>query len=109
MVCAQEECAVVRQGGREYDDLGLAVAEVHHGRIEGRQVRSSDTEAGGVDEESDSQSHARGRSRLRSVSGEWNDAGGSGIDQAVVLRSGTRSQVRGRDRNAVAESDGEGS
>ena len=33
LVRAKEERAVVRQGRRELDDLGLAIAEVHHGRL----------------------------------------------------------------------------
>jgi hypothetical protein len=33
LVCAEEERSVVREGGRELDDLGIAVAEIHHGRI----------------------------------------------------------------------------
>ena len=49
LVRAQEERSLVRQGRRELDDLGFAVAEVHHGRIGRGEVRSSDAEAGGTD------------------------------------------------------------
>ena len=53
---AQEERSVVRQGRRELDDMVVAVAEVHHGRVGRGEIRSSDTEAGRADAAPDSES-----------------------------------------------------
>jgi hypothetical protein len=33
LVCAEEECALVRQGRRELHGLGFTLAQVHHGRV----------------------------------------------------------------------------
>ena len=57
LVRAQEERSLVREGGRELDHLGFALAEVHHGRIGGGEVRSSDAEAGRADAAADPEPH----------------------------------------------------
>ena len=53
LVRAEEERALVRQGGRELDDLGGAVAEVRHGWERRNEVRSPDAETGGTDAAAD--------------------------------------------------------
>ena len=67
------------------------------------EVRSSDAEAGRPDAAPDPEPHQARRIGLRAVPRQRDDAGGRGTDRARLLRHGTGSEVRGRDRAALAD------
>ncbi len=85
LVRAQEERALVRKGRRELDHLGFAVAEIHHGRIGGREVRSSHAETGGADAAAHSEPHPAWGIGLRSVSRQRDYARRGGSEPGVCV------------------------
>src|SRR5437879_3008737 len=81
------------KGGREFNNLVITVAAVHHGRLGRGEVRSSNAEASQVDAAPDSEPPPARRTCIRTVSREWYDARSCRVDAARVLRNGTRSEV----------------
>jgi ParB-like chromosome segregation protein Spo0J len=71
----EKERALVREGRRELDNLGFALAQVHHGRQRRGEVRPSHAEAGRFDAAPDPKPHKARRVGLRTLLGIGYDPG----------------------------------
>jgi hypothetical protein len=84
LVCTQEERAMVRQGRRELHHLGVALAEIHYGRLRRAKVRSPDAEARGSN--AASQPPKARRISLRALSRQRNHPGSCRTHRTRLLR-----------------------